>query len=168
MEKQEQINIILGSSLLFIVVKSIASLPGKLSIIFLQNDEIKSAITTFVKVETLWVITVATIIILLYRYIRKSNQITLLDLLANENIRLTTGVLLSIEGVINLAQLLPAHIVNIKTMLKVFGASGDIYSGMITKVIIINIVSVTLVLCQIFLGIYLAKLYKKKRGKYAI
>lgn len=162
MERHEQINTVLGSALLFTVITSIGSLPSRLSTLILTNGRLIGGPNSFVKSNILWIIVVAIIIILLIAYIKKSNETNCLHVLQNENILLTTGVLVAIDGLINLSSLLPTYITIIQSLLKIPHYVGSGMETLSSKIIMVDIITVAIILLQIFLGIYLVKCNRKK------
>jgi hypothetical protein len=162
MERHEQINTVLGSALLFTVITSIGSLPSRLSTLILTNGRLIGGPNSFVNNNILWIIVVAIIIILLIAYIKKSNETSCLHVLQNENIRLTTGVLVAIDGLVNLSSLLPTYIIIIQSLLKIPHYVGDGMEVLSSKIITVDVITVAIILLQIFFGIYLVKCYKKK------
>lgn len=157
MEKNEQINTVLGSALLFTIITSTFSLPNKLSTLILT----KSGFNTFINRDCLWLMVVLVIIIGLIMYIKKSNQKGL-AILQNENIRLTTGVLVALQGLIELSSSLPMYIGSIQASLQIPHSVGKDIEVMSSKTILIDIISVVVIICQILYGVYFTKYYKKR------
>ncbi|ERI93406.1 hypothetical protein HMPREF1982_01830 [Clostridiales bacterium oral taxon 876 str. F0540] len=162
MEKHEQINIVLGSALLFTIITSICSLPSRLSTVILTSGGLIGGINSFIKNNILWLIVVVIIILLLIVYIKKSNDTSYLHLLQNENIRLTTGVLVIIDGLVNLSSILPIYFTTIQSSYKVSHYVSDGMQALTTKILTIDIITVVIILFQICLGISLVKSYKKR------
>lgn len=162
MEKHDKINYSLGTALLLTIITSIFSLPSRLSTLIVRNDGFINRINIFIKYNILWIIVVSVIIVSLSIYIKKSNERGYLDIFQNENIRLITGILVSLDGLINLSKLLPSYIMSIQASLKIPSFAEANIELVSTKIIISDIISVTAFLCEIFFGVYLAKYYKKK------
>lgn len=163
MEKHEQINTVLGIALLFTIITSIFSLPKSfITLILLTNGGLKNAINIFIQNNILFIIVMVLIIISLIVYIKKSNEIGYLVILRNENVRLITGVLVALQGVMELSSLLPTYIMTIQPLLKMPHSPGDNIEVLSRRIITVDVVSVAIILCQVFVGVYLAKYYKKK------
>ncbi|MFL0245551.1 hypothetical protein [Candidatus Clostridium stratigraminis] len=162
MDRHEQMNTVLGSALLFTVITSICSLPSRLSTLILTNGRLIGGPNSFVENNILWIVVVAIIIFLLIVYIKRSNETRCLRLLQNENIRLTTGILVAIDGLINLSSLLPTYIMIIQSLLKIPHYAGGGMEALSSKIITVDIITVAIILLQIFFGIYLVKCNKKK------
>lgn len=162
MEEHEQIKNVLGTALMFTIITSVFSLLNKLSTLILTNGGLKKGVNIFIENNILWIIVAAAIILLLIIYIKKLNQVSYLDILQNENIHLSTGVLVALQGLINLSSLLPIYIMSIQTSLKIPYFAGKSIEEMGRKTIIVDVISAAIIFCQILFGIYLAKYYKKK------
>lgn len=163
MEKYGQVNTILGSALLFTVIISIFSLPNRFFVYIITSGDLKSGLNLFIRHNALWIIATVGIILILIRYINKSDQVSCTKLLKDESIRLITGIFVIIEGLINLSQALPTYIMSIQMVLKSANLMGNDMNSMVTKVIALNVISIVIVLCQILLGVYLVG-FLKKRG----
>lgn len=146
MEKREQVDTAIGTALLFIAFTSIFSMLNKLVATLLIGGEIGF----FIKLNILWLLVVAAIIVALIGYINKSNEKGYLDILQNENICIITGVLVALEGLVNLSSALPSYIMSIQMASTV----ADSSSG---KVVAADVICIIIYLCQILFGSYLAR-----------
>jgi hypothetical protein len=155
--KKKAANTTLWIALLFTVITSIFSLLTRISTIILNSLGVKGQIP--LANNTLWIIVVAMIIALLTLKVKKSNQTGHLDMLEKENICLATGILVAVQGLIGLLSSLPGYVLLLLTFSKTPGM-GEL----IRMTTIRASISVVIILFQIFLGVYLAKYYKKSRG----
>ncbi|WP_027626451.1 hypothetical protein [Clostridium lundense] len=162
MNEHKEIKTSLEIALLFIIITSIFSLPSKLSTLILNNVGFKNGINIFIRHNILWIIVVSITIILLKTYIKESNKTGYLNLLENKNVSLTTGILVALQGLINLSNLLPAYIMSIQSSLQLPNSFQSNIKLMREKIIIIDVISIAMILCQIFFGVYLAKYHKRK------
>jgi hypothetical protein len=160
MEKHGHVNAILWIALLFTVITSVVSLINRLSVLILSHGEI--VLSNFIKMNILWIIVVVAIIITLVLNIKNSEQPGFLDILQNENIRITTGILVALQGLISLSNALPNYIMSIQTLYRYKLPPSVDLEILIRKPIIIDVISLVIILCQISLGVYLAKCYKKR------
>jgi len=90
-------------------------------------------------------------------YIKKINSI-----IGNSIIRVTAGVLITLEGIISLSSLLPFNLMSTKSVIQASQVIGQNRQVILTKVVISNVISVVIILCQILIGVYLVKFYKNK------
>jgi hypothetical protein len=163
MEKHEQINIALGVALLYIIITTIISLPNDFVLFnILPNRIHSSTVNLIIRNNILYIITAPTIIISLIIYLKKSNQRGLLEVLRNENVRLITGILLALHGLVDLSKILLTCINIVKVFLNVVTPTGDNAEVFIKQNVVPYAVSLVIILLQIFIGIYLAKCYKRK------
>ncbi|GEM_PF-5320844 len=162
MEKHEEIKIIVGISLLYTIITSIFSLLSRFITVFLIQDGFKNAIVLFLKRNILWLIVVTGILVVLIVYTKKLNIKYNFDVFKNRIIRSIVGVLIALEGLINLSSSLPICIASVKSSIQVSQQVGKIMEGIITKSIISNVIILAIILCQVFIGVYLAKPYWKK------
>lgn len=160
MEKHVQVNTILWIALLFTIITSIFSLPNRLSVLIVTN--VGNGLSKFITTNVLWIIVVMAIIVVLIVNIKKSEQTSFVTILQNENIRIGTGILVALQGLINLSSTLPTYIISIQSLYKIPQSVGANMEKIIMRTLIVDIISVAIILCQIFFGVYLAKCYKKK------
>lgn len=156
MEKHEQLNKTVGIALLFTTITSIFSLLNRLAALIVTS---RDSVGNYFKSNILWFAVVAAIISILAAYYKKSNEKGFLYILQNEDIRITTGVLISIQGLISLAGTLPAHINTLQFLLKTMNIPMNVTNG---RTITTMVVSVILIICQVLLGVYLARFFKSK------
>jgi hypothetical protein len=161
MEKHEEVKTILGIALLYTIVTSILSFLSRLNA-FLMQDGFEKATNLFLQRNALWIIVVTGVIIILSVYTKKLKQKFYSDVLQNRIIRLTTGVLIALEGLINLSSILPICIMSVNLSIQVSQQAGESMEGIITKSIMSNAISVIIIIFQILIGIYLVKFYEKK------
>jgi hypothetical protein len=163
MEKHEQINIALGVALLYIIITTIISLPNDFVLFSILPNRIHSStVNLIIRNNILYIITAPTIIISLIIYLKKSNQRGLLEVLRNENVRLITGILLALQGLVDLSKILLTCINIVKVFLNVVTPTGDNAEVFIKQNVVPYAASLVIILLQIFIGIYLAKRYKRK------
>jgi len=163
MEKREQVNIAIGIALLFAIITSIFSIiKSFITWTFLPNGGFKNGVNVFIRYNILYIIVVILIICLLIVYIKKTNQKGNIDVLENENTRLITGILVSLQGIMDLSSVLPIYFKTLPPLLKFPQSAEKSIEVLSRRIIIVDVISVALILCQIFVGVYLAKCYKKK------
>ncbi|GEM_PF-2943933 len=136
----KEINQATKTTLVFAVITGIFTLLQKLSALVLigeSNASFKVSMEHFVKVNLLWFIAVVLIILGLYIFIKKTDGIFNLTFLHNPTIRLTVGLLILFEGIINLSNKIPVLILNIQTFRHATSLLGDdkdkIMSGFLTS-----------------------------------
>lgn len=159
MEKHGQVNAILWIALLFTVITSVFSLPNRLSILLIKTNG-ESGLSNFIYNNILWIIIVVAIIITLVLKIKKTEEPVLLDILKNENIRITTGLLVALHGLIGLSSVLPNYILSFRTIYNLPQSVG--LEILIRRALIVDVILIVMFLCQISFGVYLAKYYKKR------
>lgn len=160
MEKHGQVNTILWIALLFTIITSIFSLPNRLSVLIVTNAG--NGLSKFITTNILWIIVVVAIIVVLIVNIKKSEQTSFLMILQNGSIRVGTGILVALQGLINLSSTLPTYIMSIQQLYKIPQSVDANMKKVIMITVIIDVISVVMILCQTFLGFYLANCYKKK------
>lgn len=161
MERNEEIKTIMGIALLYTMITSISLLLSRLTI-FISQDHLEKTIDLFLQRYALWIIVVIGTIVILNVYSKKLNQKSYSNILENRVVRLTTGVLVSLDGLINLSSLLPLYTMNVKSSIQLSNETRVTIEAMVTKLLMSNLLSLVIILCQIFVGIYLVKYYKKK------
>jgi hypothetical protein len=166
-EKDKIIKETVGIALFYTIITSIFALPSKLVILINNKGGVIQGITLFLARNGLWVIAVIAIIIILTVYTKKLKLELQSETLESRIIWLIVGVLVVLEGIINLASSLPTYIMSIQASLKssqmLAGANMQIQSqSMIRATIAINIISSLIILCKIFFGLYLIKRNKEK------
>ena len=166
MKKQEEIKTILDIALLYTVITSIFSLLNKLSTLIVPQGTFVERIRLFLQRNTLWIIVVITVIIILSIYIKKSNQKVSTNIADNSIVGLVTGAFVVLEGLFNLSSSLPLNILSVESFIQAsqyidVSLDGSV-ERMILQAVISNALSVVIILCQIILGIYLIKVYKKR------
>jgi hypothetical protein len=152
---------VLGIVFLFTLITGVLSFVGKLSIIFM-SDSLNEGLSLFFRRNSLWIIFMAGIIIVSYNFSKKSNQ-NIYAMLSDRTIRMTTGVLVIIDGLIDSASLLPVNIMSIKSAIDVSKQAGLSVAGIITKSIITNSISLIMLLVQIIFGIYILRCHIKQK-----
>lgn len=166
MEKNGDVKTVLSVALLYTIITSIFSFINRIATAILLQRNFDKRNDSFFQRNTLWIIVTAGIIIILTIYIKKSNQEAHYSMISNPIIRITAGTLAALEGILSLSSSLPINIMSIRSDIqasKLLEQNGQIA---LTKVIMLNVISnvisVVIILCQIFTGVYLAKFYKNK------
>lgn len=165
MEKHGDIITVLSVALLYTIITSIFSLVDRIVTAMLLQGSFDKRIDSFFQRNTLWIIVTAGIIVILTLYIKKLNQEVHYSMISNPIIRITVGTLAALEGILSLSSLLPINIMSIRSNIQVskyIDYVGQNNQVALTKVYISNVISVVIILCQIFTGVYLAKFYKSK------
>ena len=162
MEKHEHLKIASGTALLFVTVISIFSFLTKLITSMIFSEDIYSALSLFLKDIPFWLIVTAITIFLLITYLKKYNLNNVQALITNETIRLTSGLLITLEGIINLSNLIPIYYVNIKSYNQTKQLANSAAIELFRKPLISNGITIFFILCQVLTGIYLLKFYKNK------
>ncbi|KPU45933.1 hypothetical protein OXPF_04010 [Oxobacter pfennigii] len=172
MENRKQVNIILSIAYLFTVITCIflfisRSMENIYYSVYLGQDRIGNAIKAFLFSNIIMIIAASIITIILRVKIKKSNQIDYFDIKEKEQIHLITGILVVIQGLTNLSYLLPSFITRALGLIK--SQPQDVRNIlMLRNAIIGDSISVIIILCQLFLGIYLVKYIKKKQTDIAM
>ena len=78
-------------------------------------------------------------------------------ILQNRNIRLIVGVLIALQGLINLSSILPLRIASVVSSIQVSELVRENAKGIITQSILSNTFAIIIILCQIALGLYFVK-----------
>jgi hypothetical protein len=155
MEKREALQLITDAAVLFVLITGAFSLLEKLC------DFLVTQYSGIVfQRHGLWLIVTAGIIAVLLLYNRKLNH-SFYGIIGDPTVRLIAGVFVALEGLINLANLLPVYIMNIKSVLSFPKTAAPF--GTNQRLIAYYIISAAILLCRIFAGVYLGKFYK--RGK---
>jgi hypothetical protein len=162
MEKYEEAKIVSGIAIVYIITTSVFSFLNKLSLLIIKDDSSNIGFKTFFSSSILWIIVVAGIIIALTIYANKYNQKVCLNILDNTIVRSSAGILISIEGLVNLSSSLPIRISGINSAIQVSQQVGQTVQGIIAQSIVSNTVAIAISICQILFGVYLVKFYKEK------
>lgn len=162
MKKNSNVENILYISILFIIITSIFSLLRKFVLCVVIKGNLIQKISYFLIQNALWLIVTIVIITVLNKSIRKYNKDNLFNMLEDPSISLTTGILITLDGIINLADLLPQYIVSIISSIKSSYGITKIAGDITKRVIIVDIISIFIILCQVLIGVYYIKLYRKK------
>lgn len=151
MEKKQNINTALGTALLFVIITSV--------VLFLSNLPIfiSTGFLTFraAKNYLLWVILIGIIVVLsVYAKILKQNFYS--DILQNRIVRLITGRLVILEGIIGIL----INIILYINMMQIFMYHSHPYisagSFLVNNIIVYGI-PLFILSCEIILGIYFVK-----------
>lgn len=161
MEKRERIKSILGICLLYIIVTSIFFFINKACSIIIFQGAPDFKIHSFLQGNALWIVAVATIIVVLTLYLKKLNQGTYFSLLGNSFVRVTAGALAMFDGIIHLASTIPLYVTSIQSSIQSSQMVQQNMQRALTGVIITDVISVFLLLCQVFAGIFLIRFHHK-------
>lgn len=161
MEKQEQIKTILGISLLYVMITSVFSLINKLCSLMLSQNNFGVKIRFFLQDSLLWIVVAAAIIITFILYLKKLNQGAYFDLFRDSFVRVTAGTLAVIDGIIHLSVMLPLYVTSIQSAIQSSQLVQQSMQRMLTEMILSDVISVFLFLCQVLVGIYLIKFHSK-------
>ena len=163
MKYGKEINQACKTAFLFLSVTSIFALLGKLSIL-LPLDDSKVNLGYFLKVNLLWLITVIVILLSLALYIKKTDGQFDPSFLHDPRIQLTSGLLILLEGVINLSNKASVLFVNIQTLLQAADSMGENADQMVSAALASNAIPILAYLLQILLGLYFI-LHKRRTVK---
>lgn len=164
MEKHEEVRILLGVTLLYTIITGLFSLLSRITEFITEiRVDLKTAVSLYIEKNSLWVIVIAAIIVILIMCGKKADQNFYYDILHDTFIRLMAGVLVTLNGIIDLSSSLLSNIVNIQASLKIL---QQFESGMEKRILISNItvdiIYILIILCQILFGAYLIKHRKIK------
>jgi hypothetical protein len=162
MGKQEQIKTILGISLLYTIITSIFSFLNKLNTAIFSQDDLDVKIRFFLQDYLLWMVIVAAIIIVLIMYAKRLNQGVSFDVLSDSLVRITASTLVILDGIIHLSGIIPLYVMSVQSTIQASHMMQQNLQRMLTQVIVSDVISVLLILCQVFVGIYLIRFYKIK------
>lgn len=162
MEHNEKLKITIGVSLLFIIITSAFSLVSRLVAPIVMKGMMAYNLQSFLFKNIIWLIIAAAIIIILTSCTKKLGIQSYSDLIKDTLIRKTTGFLIMLEGLIDLSNLIPTCVSSIISSTQASHLMGANTNGITARIITSDIISIIIILCQIFLGIWLIKLYKEK------
>lgn len=164
MDQYENTATAIGIALLYIIITSSFSFINKLTLFIVNLGAFKRAFSVFWQINALWILVVLAIIIILSAYSKKINLNFYTDVMGNKKICFISGVLVALEGLVNLSSLLPAYISSSRLSIQTSQlVTGSMANAPAKSIIISNVVSVVIILCQIILGIYLAKFNKERQ-----
>ena len=167
MKKQAEIKKVLGIAWLYTIITGIFTLLHNINALLIGSHQVLNiAIHDFLKRNTLWIVVTTATIIILYTYIKKSNQDVRSLLSETPIIGIAVGVLVVLKGISDLASSLPLNIISIESVFEAIRRTDVFLDGtkekMIMQAVITNALSIVLILSQIVLGIFLIKAYKKR------
>lgn len=162
MEHNEKLKITVSVSILFIVFTSAFSLASRLVAPIVMKGMMAYNLQSFLFKNIIWIIIAAAIIIILTSYAKKLGIQSYSDLIKDTLIRKTAGLLIIIEGLIDLSNLIPTCISSIISSTQASHLMRGNANGITARIITSDIISIIIILCQVFLGIWLIKLYKEK------
>lgn len=165
MEDNENLKIIVGVSILFLIITSALTLVDLLLAPVILMGVMTYNFQSFLLKNILWIITAGTIIIILTSYAKKLGMQHYSDLIKDAVIRKTAGLLIMLEGLIDLSNIIPASISSITSSTRSAQLMGRKGGEMATRVVTSNILYIAIILLQIFLGIWLFRLYKASSKK---
>lgn len=155
----KELNQALKILLVFVVITSTFRLMQKLSQV-ISVGTIGDGFMHFIEVYLIWFIAMFFIILGICKYIRKTDGKIDLAFIHDPMIRLTSGLLILFEGILNLSISVPVAFSNILTFLQ-FTSEFENTIGTSRKTLITSNVLPSLInLLQVLLGLYLV-LHKK-------
>jgi|LSQX01.2.fsa_nt_gb hypothetical protein len=167
MDRQEKITTILEIALRYTVIVSIFDLLQRINTAIFFEGTIDNKIFWFLQRNTLWIIVVAVIILALVLSVKKRIRNIGTNIPDNPIIGLATGIMIVLEGISNLASTLPINIMSVEAVFEAIRRVDVFLDGtkerMVSQIIMVNVFSIVVILCQIVLGIYLFRVSKKKR-----
>lgn len=162
MEKQDRTKTILGICLLSVLITGTVSLIQKIGSFFLSSNAAVVKASSFWQEDLLWIAAIAAIIIFLSLLLKKLNGGIRFRLLGDPLIRVTGGLLAILDGILNLSDSVPVYVSSIQNTIQTSQMMGASMHRMATEFIVYDVVSILLFVCQIAVGIYLAKFYREK------
>jgi hypothetical protein len=154
---------IVGVSLIFTFITGTVSFIGRLGQLFISAGSLK-ALQIFFSRNLLWIITVAAIIITLF-FISKQLEMNIhADIFQNQIVCLAAGILVTIDGIMNLSSFIPIFIFSIQSLIDTTNRVS-LQTDFIVKNIATNASSLIALLLQIIVGIYFVNRYKINRSK---
>jgi hypothetical protein len=162
MEKQEKVEIVLGISIMYLIITSIFSILSRIGSYLFIGANVKHSIQIFFNRNALWIIVVVIVIAGLASYMKKTGLKVSFKIMNNSVVRITTGLLITITGFVNLATTLPVTYASINSVVITLRLGGSIPGNNAERAIISNVIVIILLLGQIVYGIYLIKYYKPK------
>lgn len=163
MEKHKEFETALAISILYVAITSIFSLLTKVITVFVTGASLGKRIELFLFQNILWIIAVIVVIVTLRLYLRRNHQKNISDILKNPTTRLATGMLVALDGLINLSGLLPVYINSIMSSTQSSRQMGKIAESIIKRIVIGDVASILIILCQVIFGFCLVRPYLMKR-----
>lgn len=149
---------VISVSLLYTFITASLSFIGRLGQLFTSAVSIK-ALEFFFSRNLLWIITVTAIIAVLISFSRKLKMDIRIDIFENQIVCLVAGILVTIDGVMNLSSFIPIFILSIQSLMDTTHRVS-LQMDFIVKNIATNASSLIALLLQIIAGVYFIKRYK--------
>lgn len=163
MEKRKELETAIEISIAFVAITSIFSLLIRIITCAVTGASLGKKIELFVFRNTLWILVVIVVIVSLRLFLSRSNQQNISDILKNPTIRLATGILLALDGLINLSSSLPIYMNSIMSSTQSARQMGNLAESIIRRIVIGDVASILIILCQIIFGFYFMRPYLIKR-----
>ena len=163
MVKDDQMKIILGVSILFFSITNVFSLFNRIVQYFFTVNNLNNNLILFFESNLLWIIFFVLIVTMLIVFYNKKIKTKIYpEIFKNPVITSTTGLLLSLDGLFNISYTLPKIIINIRSVFKPSSMLVDNYSNVVHKILVLDVFDLLMILCQIFIGIYLIAINNEK------
>lgn len=165
MDKKEVSETVSGILLLYLFVTNVFALLSIFSNLFLPQITFRALI---LYCYVYWIVLAALIVAALIFYRKKHGQPVGPKLLDNETTCKTAGLLILADGVIGLSTTLPGQIYSVITTYQFF--RGDLgypstLAAQETRYITVSVIIDLFAVCQILLGLFIAKRHGKKDGE---
>ena len=160
MEKHEEIKIIFGVVILYSIVTSTFSMLNRIKEIIFQGISMES-LKAFLLRNGLWIMAVIVVITIISMINKKYNKEFNSGIMRNHIAILIVGILIVLEGLLNLSSILPLYIVNGIQNIKVSQQIKESIGEILINNIVSHVVSVVIVMCQLLLGVYMIEYGKK-------
>jgi hypothetical protein len=157
-QMDKELKSVISVSLLFTFITASCSFIGRLGQLFTSAVSIK-ALEFFFTRNLLWIIAVTAIIAVLIYFSRKLKMDIRADVFENQIVCLVAGILVTIDGVMNISSFIPIFIFSIQSLIDTTH-TVSLQMDFIVKNIATNASSLMALLLQIIAGVYFVKRYK--------
>jgi hypothetical protein len=161
MDRQERLKNLVGIVWLYVLITGVFSFLNRMVSYIVQGISGKS-ISSFLLMNGLWIVAVLLILFFSGRLYRKLGGRLSAGMAEGHLQLIGVGLLVLINGIISLSNILPTYVISgiqlFQTLPQMDGNGEAIY----TRSILAHAVSILLMLCQIFTGVYL--LYRGKKS----
>ena len=163
MEKNEELKIVLGVSILFLIIMNGFSFLNRIVTYFFIENSNNVKLILFFESNILWIVFLIVIITTLLVFYNKKIKMKIYpEIFRNSVITSTVGLMLSLDGLFNISNTLPKIISNATSILKTSSMVENFPNNVVKKVLILSVFNLLMILCQIFIGVYLIIMNNKK------
>lgn len=161
MGKDKQLEAALTISFLFVVITSIFSLSTRIISCIVIRTSLAKKIELFLFQNVLWILVVTGVIVVLRLFLIRTNHQNIGDILKDPVISLTTGLLVALDGLINLSRVLPEYVTSIMSSTQSARQMGNLAGSIIRRIVIGDAAAVFIILGQVIFGVYFMREYQK-------